>query len=70
KPDKSANLCRDLGHCRGLWDIVWSCLAMIFSCTWLALHLNVPKQGKGILWNLGRHAVAFFVALIAPEVIL
>lgn len=68
--DKIEQSCRDFGHCRSVWDIVWSCLATIFACTWLAVHLNVPEQGKGELWKFGRRAVAFGVALIAPEVII
>lgn len=59
----------DLGHFRSIWNIIWSCLVTIFSCTWLAVHLNVPKQEKGKLWKLGRRAFAFMIALIAPEFI-
>ncbi|PVH96338.1 hypothetical protein DM02DRAFT_124392 [Periconia macrospinosa] len=29
---------------RGTLDIVWSCLSVIFLCTWSILHLNVPTQ--------------------------
>lgn len=68
--DEGDKSCRDLGHCRSIWDIVWGCVATIFSCTWVALHLNIPKQGKGRLWNLGRRLVAFGIALIAPELII
>ncbi|KAF9466992.1 hypothetical protein BDZ94DRAFT_1250264 [Collybia nuda] len=68
--DQSGKSCRDLGDCRNTWDIIWSCLATIFSCTWVALHLNVPKQGKGELWKFGRHAFYFMVALIAPELMI
>lgn len=68
--DESEKSCRDLGHCRSIWDIIWSCLVVIFTCTWLAIHPNIPKQGKGKLWKFGRSAGAFVVALIAPEVII
>ncbi|KAF9466986.1 hypothetical protein BDZ94DRAFT_1305846 [Collybia nuda] len=70
KFDQNEIFYQDPGHYRSIWDIIWSCLVTIGSCTWLALHLNIRKQGKGTLWKLGRHVVAFFVALIAPEVII
>lgn len=66
-PDQSEKSCRDLGHCRSIWDIIWSCLATIFSCAWVSLHLNVPEQGKGKLWKFARRVSAFGVALLAPE---
>jgi hypothetical protein len=68
--DQSDKSCRDLGHCRSIWDIIWSCLVVILSCTWLAVHPNIPKQGKGRLWKFARSAGAFVVALIAPEFII
>lgn len=68
--DQSDELCRDLSHCRSTWDIVWSCLTTIFACTWLAVHLNVPEQGRGWLWNFGCRVAAFVLALIAPELII
>ena len=53
------NHCKDLSHCRSIWNIVWSCLVTIFSCTWIAVHLNVPCPKKRMangwiercLWN-------------------
>lgn len=69
-PDQSDRSCRDLGQCRSLWDIVWSCMVTIFACTWLAVHLHVPKQGKGRLWKFGRRAVAFGATLIVPELVI
>lgn len=65
----SGELCHDIGNCRTSWDIVSSCVATILSCTWLAIHPNVPKQGKGKFWKFWRHIGHFIVALIAPEVI-
>lgn len=32
-----------LGHCRTIWNIVWSCLITIFACIWVAIHPNVPQ---------------------------
>ncbi|KAK4565920.1 hypothetical protein LTR86_003769 [Recurvomyces mirabilis] len=32
---------------RGTTDILWTCLATIFACTYTVLHLNVPEQRLG-----------------------
>ena len=40
------NRCTDLTHCRTIWSIVWSCLVTIFSCTWVAVHPNIPCPKK------------------------
>ncbi|KAK0432797.1 hypothetical protein EV421DRAFT_1719237 [Armillaria borealis] len=58
---------------RTTWDIVWSCLATIFACTWLAVHPNVPSRymrEKGRLF-LGLHRVKhMLVAIICPEAVI
>ncbi|PBK68219.1 hypothetical protein ARMSODRAFT_1085523 [Armillaria solidipes] len=58
---------------RTIWDIVWSCLATIFACTWLAVHPNVPSRymrEKGRLF-LGLHRVKhMLVAIICPEAVI
>ena len=33
-----SNRCTDLTHCRVVYNIIWSCLITIFSCTWVAIH--------------------------------
>jgi hypothetical protein len=35
--------CEDIGHCRTLLGIVWSCITTIFLCTWVAIHPNIPE---------------------------
>ena len=42
---------------RSLWNIIWSCLVMIFACTWAAVHPNIhvtycekPDQGRVRQW--------------------
>ncbi|KAK0219428.1 hypothetical protein EDD85DRAFT_346767 [Armillaria nabsnona] len=58
---------------RTTWDIIWSCLATIFACTWLAVHPNVPNRymrEKGQLF-LGLHRVKhMLLAIICPEAII
>ncbi|PBK87657.1 hypothetical protein ARMGADRAFT_971663 [Armillaria gallica] len=67
--DKSSN---DSSN-RTPWDIIWSCLATIFACTWLAVHPNVPSHDvreKGRLF-LGLHRVKhMLLAIICPEVVI
>ncbi|KAF8064244.1 hypothetical protein FPV67DRAFT_210985 [Lyophyllum atratum] len=58
--------CTDLGHCRSVSDIVWSCLGTIFACTWVAVHPDVPTASESFITH---RAKIFLTALIAPEFI-
>ena len=77
------NHCNDLAHCRIIWNIVWSCLVTIFSCTWVAVHPNVPclKKREANSWikrcignpllSFAEHRLPLFIcALLVPEYIL
>ena len=77
------NHCNDLTHCRTIWSIVWSCLVTIFSCTWVAVHPNVPcpkkREASGwierCIWNpllsFSEHRLPLFIcALLVPEYVL
>ena len=77
------NHCNDLTHCRTIWNIVWSCLVTIFSCTWVAVHPNVPCLKKWeangwierCIWNpllsFVEHCLPLFIcALLVPEYVL
>ena len=77
------NRCTDLTHCRTIWNIVWSCLVTIFSCTWVAIHPNVPCPKKRLangwaercIWNplisFAEHRLPLFIcALLVPEYML
>ncbi|KAG6820555.1 hypothetical protein H0H93_015440 [Arthromyces matolae] len=57
-----ASSCND----RSIYSIVWSCLTVIFACTWLAVHPNVPLAGERLFT---RRLKIFGLALIAPELI-
>lgn len=35
--------CDTIGHCRTVWNIIWSCLITIFACIWVAVHPNIPQ---------------------------
>jgi len=61
--------CNDLHQCRTIWDIVCSCLATIFACTWVALHMNIP--GPDEKWDtiaLPKVGI-MMLALVAPEIV-
>ena len=78
-----SNSCTDLTHSRTIWNIIWSCLATIFSCTWVAVHPNIPcprkREAKNCfqrwvrnpLLSLAEHRLPLFVcALLVPEYVL
>jgi len=62
------NICDCQGH-RSLFDIIWSCLATMFACSWIAIHPNVPAPGDGWLTIGLRRAKMMFWAILAPELI-
>ena len=77
------NHCTDLSHCRSVWNIIWSCLVTIFSCTWVAVHPNIPcpKKRKTNGWidrcilnpiiSFAKCRLTLFVcALLVPEYVL
>ena len=77
------NSCSDLSHCCSIWNIIWSCIVTIFSCTWVAVHPNIPcpkkREAKNRfqrwIWNptlsFAEHRLLLFVcALLVPEYIL
>ena len=78
------NPCTDLTHCRTIWNITWSCLITIFSCTWVDFHPNIPcpKKKKKTrncfqkwVWNpllsFSEYRLPLFVcALLVPEYVL
>ncbi|KAG2068157.1 hypothetical protein BDR04DRAFT_1057123 [Suillus decipiens] len=55
---------------RSLWDIVWSCAATLFACTWTAIHPNIPGMNEGKFTVLFRRLGIMMTALIAPETII
>ena len=77
------NHCNDLAHCRTIWNIVWGCVVTIFSCTWVAVHPNVPcpkkREANGWIERYIRNPLLSFVehrlplficALLVPEYVL
>ncbi|KAF2653592.1 hypothetical protein K491DRAFT_509445 [Lophiostoma macrostomum CBS 122681] len=52
---------------RGGFGIVWSCLAVIITCTWTTLHLNVPHLRDGFWTTLTRKIKWMFIMVLFPE---
>lgn len=50
--------------------IAWSCLVTIFSCTWVAVHPNIPGPDTPQWANFLRRVRLMIVAMIAPEVVI
>ncbi|KAK7028222.1 hypothetical protein VNI00_014912 [Paramarasmius palmivorus] len=65
--------CIDINGCRTTTGILWSCLSVIFICTWVAIHPNIPKvqDKEGKPWNpaavIYQNVELMVVALLAPE---
>ena len=75
-----SNSCTNLTHCRSTWNIIWSCIVTIFSCTWVAIHPNMPcpkkREAKNcfqrwirnpLLLFTEHHLPLFVCALLVPE---
>lgn len=55
---------------RSLWDIIRSCAATLFACTWTAIHPNVPGMKEGRVVIFCRRLFIMVLALIAPELMI
>lgn len=55
---------------RSLWDILWSCIATIFACTWIAVHPNIPAVDDTLVVVAFRRAGLMLCGLVAPEIII
>ena len=74
--ERSPPSCTDLGNCRTIWNIIWSCLVTVFACTWVAVHPNVPMSKPGQKSNSHwysrplRKARIMLYGVIAPEFVI
>jgi len=55
---------------RTVWSIVWSCLATLFACSWVAVHPNVPRATDSEALILGRRLATMGYMLLAPELVI
>ncbi|TFK41678.1 hypothetical protein BDQ12DRAFT_678335 [Crucibulum laeve] len=62
--------CPDNEDKRSIWDIIWSCIATTFHCTWVTVHPNIPALQEEWWWVAWRRAKAMFWALLSPELVI
>lgn len=55
---------------RGTIDIIWSCLATLFVCVWVMLHLNVPAKDDSNQTLFLRRVRWLVIAVLAPELVM
>lgn len=55
---------------RGTWDILWTCLATVFICTYTLLCLNLPAPHDTLPILIRRRILWMFLAVVAPEIVL
>jgi hypothetical protein len=55
---------------RTLWNIIWSCAATLFACTWTAIHPNIPGVDEGKLAIISRRLLIMVMVLVVPELII
>lgn len=51
-------------------SIVWSCLATMFACTWVAIHPNLPDPRCSKWSEFKRRTAMMILTIFAPEFIL
>ena len=58
------------GDQRTIWDILWSCLATIFACSWVSVHPNIPGPNESSWRIFLRRLELMFWVVTAPEMII
>jgi hypothetical protein len=59
-------LCSDK---RTIWNIIWSCLATIFACSWVSVHPNIPGPDDSWIKKVYCRLELMFWSIIVPELI-
>ena len=55
---------------RSTRDILWSCLATIFACTWVSIHPNMPSPKDGRIRIALQRLELMVWAIMTPEMII
>ncbi|KAF8880338.1 hypothetical protein CPB84DRAFT_1751434 [Gymnopilus junonius] len=63
----SACICHNT---RSLWDVIWSCTATIFACSWVSVHPNIPEPGETRINKALQRLELMFWSIITPEMII
>ncbi|THU87507.1 hypothetical protein K435DRAFT_969862 [Dendrothele bispora CBS 962.96] len=81
---EALNSCSDINSCRTVEEILYSCLAVVFACTWVAIHPNIPRRfklddGPDEIENsftissarvTAQDVITMILSLLAPELII
>ncbi|KAK7030817.1 hypothetical protein VNI00_013925 [Paramarasmius palmivorus] len=59
--------CIDINGCRTTLGILWSCLSVIFICTWVGIHPNIPIVDTHWAAVLYQNVEMMIIALLVPE---
>ena len=57
-------------HQRSITDILWSCFATLFACTWLSVHPNMLGPDEGFWKITFRRLEIMLWAFISPEMVI
>ena len=55
---------------RSIYGILWSCLSIIFACTWITVHPNIPAPGDSQWAVLRRRVAVMGYFILAPEFVI
>ncbi|KAJ7292836.1 hypothetical protein C8J57DRAFT_8112 [Mycena rebaudengoi] len=61
--------CPEFASMRNLPSLLWACFFALCGSTWAALHLDVPADTLGKWAPTARKCTVFFIAIIAPELL-
>ncbi|THU87511.1 hypothetical protein K435DRAFT_762567 [Dendrothele bispora CBS 962.96] len=80
---EAQNDCLDIHSCRTVEEILYSCLAVVFACTWVTIHPNIPRHFKPLSDSdeiedsftisstrvIAQDVITMILSLLAPELI-
>ena len=55
---------------RSTWNIICSCFATLFACSWVAIHPNIPARSDSSIRRFFRHLMIMVYMLIIPEAVI
>jgi hypothetical protein len=55
---------------RSKWNIIWSCFATLFACSWVAIHPNIPAKSDNSIRRFLRRLMIMAYMLVIPEAVI
>ncbi|KAF9035577.1 hypothetical protein BJ165DRAFT_1318381, partial [Panaeolus papilionaceus] len=55
---------------RSLWSIIWACILTLFTCTWVAVHPDVPSPEYSGSTVVARKIGMMLCMLLIPELVI